>query len=64
MREEEVANTIVMLLASIGLLTKAILETAYFQDRYAAKKTLKTWLFIIVCLALTKGFSFLIDYFS
>ena len=48
-----------MFLVSLGLLPKAVLEAAYFQDGESAKRTLQLWLWLISALCLSFLFSFL-----
>ena len=39
-----IGNLVFVLLEAVALLAKAVLEAAYFQDREAAKKTLRFFL--------------------
>lgn len=48
-----------MFLVSLGLLPKAVLEAAYFQDGESAKRTLQLWLWLISALCLSFLFLFL-----
>lgn len=55
---------IVFVILSVGLLTKAILEAAYFKDRKSSSKTLFLWCYGVGVLLMGSGFAFLIDYFG
>lgn len=59
---EKVGALTAMTLISLGLLPKAALEAAYFQDRESAKKTLRIWLMSTVGIAVGFGFTFLFDH--
>ena len=51
-------------LISLGLIPKAALEAAYFQDRKSAKRTLYIWALSVGSIALAFGISLLLDYVS
>lgn len=53
-----------MFLVSLGLLPKAVLEAAYFQDGESAKMTLRLWLWLMSALCLSLLFSFLFYYYG
>lgn len=53
-----------MFLTSLGLLPKAALEAAYFQDGESAKRTLRLWLWLMSVLCLSLLFSFLFYYYG
>lgn len=47
---------------SLGLLTKAVLEAAYFKDRMSAKQSLCLWLVAICSIGFALGLALLINY--
>ncbi len=65
-REEStwVSELIVMGLATLGLLPKALLEAKYFKDTKSARKTLAIWTVLIGTLGVSLYFSLLLNYFG
>lgn len=49
---------------SFGLLTKSLLEAAYFKEREDAKKTLSIWALCTATLLFSLGVSLILDYFG
>lgn len=58
------SELIVMGLATLGLLPKAVLEVGYFKDTKSAKKTLTIWAVLICALGVSLCFSLLLNYFG
>lgn len=56
------AEIILLVLVTIGLLPKAALEAMYFQDRQSARKTLFVWGIIAVTLGAAFCLSLLVNY--
>ncbi len=56
-------NLIVMALLTVTLIPKAILEVFYFDDRSAAKESVRLWFLLIASLSLAAGFPILVNCF-
>ena len=50
--------------ATLGLLTKAVLEAAYFKDRMSAKQSLRLWLVAICSIGFALSLTLLINHFG
>ena len=54
---------IAMGFATLGFVTKAVLEAVCFKDRDGAIKSLRLWIFSLCCIGVALGFTLLIDHF-
>ena len=53
---------IAMAFVTLGMVTKAILEVAYFKDRVSARKSFRLWIVAICSIGFALCFTLLVDY--